>query len=153
MNWRTLVLMGILSFLVLILVLPDADAQEAAPAESPAAEQVDPTVPSRDNNFNLPHVIRYNGEVVTEGFWIFTMCGRPVLVVYDTEDQMALPIFGQNLFALYQQQPWNTEGAPPALPLWDLAQIYAPIRDACETIRGHERQYEEQREAPPTRMQ
>ena len=151
MTWKTLGI-GILSVL---LVFSTAQAQEAAPAISSEATPTEPRLPSRANNFNLPNIVQFNGERVTEGFWVFTLCGKPLLVVYDSEDQMSLPIFGQPLLRLAAQKPWELEDGPQLLQLPDLTQLYPALAEMCEILseRAQRLQHDNEKVTPPpTRM-
>ena len=136
----------------LLLALLPAEAQEAAPAVAPnsAEPQPQPQLPSRENNFNLPKIVQYDGETITEGFWVISLCGKPVMVVYDTEDQMALPIIGAPLLKLSAQKAWELEDGPPLLAVPDLALIY-PRLEMCEFLVGSDRGNDKVT-PPPTRM-
>lgn len=148
MTWRTLGLIGVLS----TLLFTTAQAQEApAIAPSTAESQPQPQLPSRENNFNLPKIVQYGGETITEGFWVVSLCGKPVMVVYDTEDQMALPIIGAPLLKLGAQKAWELEDGPPLLVVPDLALTYPRLAEMCEFLVGSSRGNEKVT-PPPTRM-
>jgi hypothetical protein len=158
-HWR---LLSFIAFAALLLfALWPAQAQEAAPAIAPTEQRppdraaVESQRPSRANNWNLPTIIRYNDEEVTEGFWVISLCGKPVMVVYDTETQMALPIMGPPLIKLGAQKAWELEDGPPLLIMPDLAQVYAPLAEMCDFLaESNRRHYRENEKVtpPPTRM-
>ena len=157
MTWKILVIIGIV-LLGYVTCSYTAKAQ-AAPAVAPTEQRppaVEPQLPSRANNWNLPTIVHYNGERVTEGFWVINLCGKPVMVVYDTEDQMALPIMGPPLLKLGAQRAWELEDSPPLLIVPDLAQTYAALADVCEFLVARDKQHQRENEIvtpPPMRME
>lgn len=103
----------------------------------------------------MPDIIRFDGEEVTEGFYFFFLCGKPVIVVYDTDRQMAVPTFGQSLVRVFQDQAWALEDGPPAAIMPDLAEIYPPLREACDVINAADRKIQRDNEPikqPKTQM-
>ncbi len=153
-NWRTLTFIGLLSTLTFNL-----QAQEAPELRPPDRAAIEPQAPSRANNWHLPKSIRYNGEEVTEGFWTVVLCGKPVMLVYDAEGQMALPLFGQPMIEIAREHPWALDDGPPLLILPDLAEMYAPVRGICDDLARLEKEIRDRKKhegeiiAPPkTRM-
>lgn len=162
---KTLTQIGVVSVIAFALAGPTHAQEAVAPApiipaqEAPApVEQQTPVpnaAPSRANNFNLPREIRYNGEVVTEGFWVITLCGKPVVFVYDTEGQMSVPLFGTTLFEVASERAWDVEGGPALLLLPDLATTYAPIQGVCEDLARADRKLQRDKDKvtpPATKM-
>lgn len=150
MTCRIVTLIGILALLVMPVM-----AQEAAPIESPIESLIEPTepqLPSRENNFNLPKDIVFDGEIVTEGTWVIRMCGTPIVAVYDNDTQMAVPLIGPPLQQFARQKSWELEDGPPLLVTPDLEHIYAPIAEMCQILRARKSHDNEQVEPPKTRM-
>ena len=127
-------------------------AQEApAPIEQQTPVPSVDRGPSRANNFHFPRVVKYNGEEVTEGFWVIMLCGKPVVFVYDAEGQMSVPLFGPVLLSVAAERAWDLEDGPRLLPIPDLADIYPPIRNVCDDLARADRkiQHDNEKVAPP----